>query len=92
MDDVGNPFECNSNNVFDIGTKIEAVLENLYKPEIAEDKQFQEFLEKRVWKWSTPLSDRIRKNEPSLFISDEHLNSAKRNLIVFNVAYNMQNK
>ena len=92
MDDLCNPFECDSNNVFDIGTKIETILENLYKPEIVEDKQFKEFLEKRVWNWSTPLSDRIRKNEPSLFISDEHLNSAKRNLIVFNVAYNMQNK
>lgn len=22
MDDVGNPFECNSNNIFDIETKI----------------------------------------------------------------------
>ena len=38
MDDLGNPFECDSNNVFDKGTKIETILENLYKPEIVEDK------------------------------------------------------
>lgn len=40
MDDVGNPFECNSNNIFDIETKIEEILENIYELENVEDKYF----------------------------------------------------
>lgn len=63
MDDVGNPFECNSNNIFDIETKIEEILENIYELENVEDKYFKKLLEKRVWEWSTPLSDRIKKNK-----------------------------
>ena len=63
MDDVGNPFECNSNNIFDIETKIEEILENIYELENVEDKYFKKLLEKRVWEWSTSLSDRIKKNK-----------------------------
>ena len=95
MDDVSNSFEGNSSNIFGIETKIEVIPQNLYKLESIGDKQFQEFLEKRLWERSTPLSDTISKNKLFLLTTDEQLNSAKCNVLLFSmlfIYYNMQNE
>lgn len=95
LDDVSNSFEGNSSNIFGIETKIEVIPQNLYKLESIGDKQFQEFLEKRLWERSTPLSDTISKNKLFLLTTDEQLNSAKCNVLLFSmlfIYYNMQNE
>ena len=62
LEDVGNPFNDDGNDLFDIKEKIvvpETVAQNLYKLENIGEKQFQDFNEQRVWKRSVPLSDTI---------------------------------
>ena len=66
LEDAGNPFEDDSNDLFDLETKIvvpEVISQNLYKLESIGSKQFRDFLDKRVYKRSIPLSDTINKNK-----------------------------
>ena len=70
LEDVGNPFDDDSNDLFDIETKIvvpETIAQNLYKLENVGEKHFRDFIEQRVWKRSVPLSDTISKIKLSLF-------------------------
>ena len=88
LEDVGNPFDDDSSNLFDLETKIavpETIAQNLYKLENVGEKQFRDFIEQRVWKRSVLLSDTISKNRLSLFKAvgsysasrkDEQLNTA----------------
>ena len=92
---MGNPFDDDSNDLFDIETKIvvpETIAQNLYKLENVGEKQFRDFIEQRVWKRSVLLSDTISKNKLSLFKAvgsysasrkDEQLNTAKYNVSLF---------
>ena len=51
LKDVGNPFDDNSNDLFDLETKIvvpETIAQNLYKLENVGEKQFRDFIEQRV--------------------------------------------
>ena len=89
LEDVGNPFDDDSNNLLDLETKIfvpEMIAQILHKLENVGEKQFQDFIEQRVWKRSGPLSDTISKNKLSLYKAvgsysasrkDEQLNTAK---------------
>ena len=48
---MGNPFDDDSNDLFDIETKIvvpETIAQNLYKLENVGEKQFRDFIEQRV--------------------------------------------
>ena len=95
LEDVGNPFDDDSNDIFDLETKIvvpETIGQNLYKLENVEEKQFRDFIEQRVWKRSVLLSDTISKNKLSLFKTvgsysasrkDEQLITAKYNVSLF---------
>ena len=70
LEDVGNPFDDDSSNLFDLETKIavpETIAQNLYKLENVGEKHFRDFIEQRVWKRSVPLSDTISKIKLSLF-------------------------
>ena len=90
-----NPFDDDSNDLFDLETKIvvpKTIAQNLYKLENVEEKQFRDFIEQRVWKRSVPLSDMIGRNKFSLFMAvgsyfasrkDEQLNTAKYNVSLF---------
>ena len=89
LKDVGNPFADDSNNLLDLETKIfvpEMIAQILHKLENVGEKQFQDFIEQRVWKRSGPLSDTISKNKLSLYKAvgsysasrkDGQLNTAK---------------
>ena len=89
LEDVGNPFDDDSNNLLDLETMIfvpEMIAQILHKLENVGEKQFQDFIEQRVWKRSGPLSDTISKNKLSLYKAvgsysasrkDEQLNTAK---------------
>ena len=95
LEDVGNPFDDDSNDLFDLETKIvvpETIAQNLYKLENVGEKQFRDFIEQRVWKRSVPLSDTISKSKLSLFKAVgsysasrkvEQLNTAKYNVSLF---------
>ena len=95
LEDVGNPSDDDSNDLFDLETKIvvpETIAQNLYKLENVGEKQFRDFIEQRVWKRSVLLSDTISKNKLSLFKAvgsysasrkDEQLNTAKYNVSLF---------
>ena len=51
LEDVGNPFDDDSSNLFDLETKIavpETIAQNLYKLENVGEKQFRDFIEQRV--------------------------------------------
>ena len=70
LEDVGNPFDDDSSDLFHLETKIavpETIAQNLYKLENVGEKHFRDFIEQRVWKRSVPLSDTISKIKLSLF-------------------------
>ena len=70
LEDFGNPFEEDSNDLFDLETKIvipEIVAQKLHELENIRDKQFWDFIENRDWKQSVPLSDTISKSKLSLY-------------------------
>ena len=70
IEDVGNPFLDNSNALLDLETKNvvpETVAQNLYELENVGDKQYRDFLEKRIWKQWVPLTDTIGQNKLSPF-------------------------
>ena len=95
LENVCNPFDDDSNDLFDLETKIvvpKTIAQNLYKLENVEEKQFRDFIEQRVWKRSVPLSDMISRNKFSRFMAvgscfasrkDEQLNTAKYNVSLF---------
>lgn len=70
LEDVGNSFLDNGNALFDLETRIvvpETVAQNLYELENVGDKQYRDFLEKRIWKQWVPLTDTIVQNKLSPF-------------------------
>lgn len=70
LEDVDDPFDDDSMDLFDLETKTfvrETVPYNLYELEDVGDKQFRNFIEKRDSKRSVLLSDTISKNKLSLF-------------------------
>ena len=89
FEDVDDPFDDDSMDLFDLETKTfvrETVPYNLYELEDVGDKQFRNFIEKRDSKRSVLLSDTISKNKLSLFNTigfhstskkDEQLSTAK---------------
>ena len=51
LEDVGNPFDDDSNNLFDLKTKIlvpETIAQNLYELKNVGEKQFRDFIEQKV--------------------------------------------
>ena len=51
LEDVGNPFDDDSSDLFDLETKIsvpETIAQNLYKLENVGEKQYRDFIEQRV--------------------------------------------
>ena len=62
FEDVGNPFDDDSNDLFDLETKVvvpENLKSNLYKLETTGTEQFKEFMRYKIWKKTSPLSDTI---------------------------------
>ena len=88
LKDVGNPFDDNSNDLFDLETKIvvpETIAQNWHKLEYVGEKQVLVIV-------SVPLSDTITKNKLSLFKAvrsysaskkDEELNTSKYSVSLF---------
>ena len=88
LEDVGNPSDDDSNDLFDLETKIvvpETIAQNWHKLEYVGEKQVLVIV-------SVPLSDTITKNKLSLFKAvrsysaskkDEELNTSKYNVSLF---------
>ena len=81
IEDVGNPFLDNSNALLDLETKNvvpETVAQNLYELENVGDKQYQDFIEKIIWKQWVPLSDTIGQNKLSPFKTVDSQSTLKK--------------
>ena len=70
IDDIGNPFDDNSNDLFDLESRVvvpDNLVSNLYKIETVGTNQFNQFMENKIWKRFSPLSDTISRNKLYIF-------------------------
>ena len=66
LQDMGNPFLEESNNLLVIDTKdiMESVAGTVRKVETIGEEQYSKFVDERLSKWVTPVSDPLSKNKP----------------------------